>query len=89
MVEQLSARGQTHLSFLITAINAASCCKVAQRYYIKLSKFFFQAGEEETEGFTKEVLMMWKGLAVEGGRCIAPRAGRKGINTSFCGFKLV
>lgn len=31
------------------------------------------------EGFTKEVLMMWKVLAVEGGRCIAPRAGKKGI----------
>lgn len=39
----------------------------------------FQAGEEEMEGFTKEVLMMWKVLVVEGGRCIAPKAGKKGI----------
>lgn len=39
----------------------------------------FQAGAEEMEGFTKEVLMMWKVLVVEGGRCIVPRAGKKGI----------
>lgn len=31
------------------------------------------------EGFTKEVLMTWKVLVEEGGRCIAPRAGKKGI----------
>lgn len=30
------------------------------------------------EGFTKEVLMMWKVLVVVGERCIAPKAGRKG-----------
>lgn len=32
------------------------------------------------EGFTKEVLMTWKVLVVEGGRCIVPRAGKKGID---------
>lgn len=32
------------------------------------------------EGFTKEVLTMWKVLVVEGGRCIAPKAGKKGEN---------
>lgn len=31
------------------------------------------------EGFTKEVLMMWKVLVVEGGRCIAPKVGKRGI----------
>lgn len=44
--------------------------------------------EGETEGFTKEVLMMWKVLAVGAGRCIAPRAGRKGTDeTLICAFK--
>lgn len=33
-------------------------------------------------GFTKEVLMMSKVLDVEGGRCIAPRAGKKGMKVS-------
>ena len=32
-----------------------------------------------TEGFTKEVLMMWKALVVAGGRCTALKAGKKGI----------
>lgn len=40
----------------------------------------FQAGEEEMEGFTKEVLMMWKVLVVEGGKCTVPKVGKKGIN---------
>lgn len=31
------------------------------------------------EGFTKEVLMMWKVLVVEGEKCIALKAGKKGI----------
>lgn len=31
------------------------------------------------EGFTKEVLMMWKVLVVEGERCTVPRAGKKGL----------
>ena len=31
------------------------------------------------EGFTKEVLMMWTVLVAERGRCIAPRAGRRGM----------
>lgn len=38
----------------------------------------FQAGEEETGDFTKEVLTMWKVSVVEGERCTAPKAGRKG-----------
>lgn len=40
--------------------------------------FLFQVGEEVTEDFTKEVLMMWKVLVVEGEKCIALKAGRKG-----------
>lgn len=41
------------------------------------------------EGFTKEVSMMWKVLVVEGGRCTAPKAGKKGIiilvhDVKFC-----
>lgn len=32
-----------------------------------------------TEVFTKEVLMMWKALGVEWGRCTVPRVGKKGI----------
>lgn len=47
----------------------------------------FQAGEEEMEGFTKEVLTMWKVLVAEGGRCIAPKAGKKGIKIPICGVK--
>lgn len=39
----------------------------------------FQAGAGETEGFTKEALMMWKVLVVEGERCTVPRAGKKGL----------
>lgn len=36
------------------------------------------------EGFTKEVLMMWREvLAVEEKRCIAPRVGRKGIQNEL------
>lgn len=36
------------------------------------------------EGFTKEVLMMWREvLAVEGKRCIAPRVGRRGIQNEL------
>ena len=37
------------------------------------------------EGFTKEVLMMWKVLVVEGGKCIARRVGKKGIKRSIYG----
>lgn len=40
----------------------------------------FQAGAEEMEGFTKEVLMMWKVLVVGGERCTVPKAGKKGLN---------
>lgn len=42
------------------------------------------------EGFTKEVLMMWKVLVVERGRCIAPKAGKKGMKMPICGvmFKI-
>ncbi len=36
------------------------------------------------EGFTKEVLMMWRELlAVEGKRCFAPRVGRRGIQNEL------
>lgn len=35
------------------------------------------------EAFTKEVLMMWKVLVVEGGRCIALKAGKKGTVMRF------
>lgn len=38
-----------------------------------------QAGAGEMEGFTKEVLMMWKVSVVEGERCTVPRAGKKGL----------
>lgn len=34
---------------------------------------------EEKEGFTKEVLMMWKVLVVEEEKCTVPKAGKKGI----------
>lgn len=44
----------------------------------------FQAGAEEMEGFTKEVLMMLKVLVVEGERCTVPRAGKKGLFLFFC-----
>lgn len=40
------------------------------------------------EGFTKEVLMMWKVLVVEGGKCTAPKAGKKGIEILICGHKV-
>lgn len=40
----------------------------------------FQAGAEEMGGFTKEVLMTWKVLVVEGERCTVPKAGKKGLN---------
>ncbi|MEQ2168899.1 hypothetical protein GOODEAATRI_019410 [Goodea atripinnis] len=36
-----------------------------------------EGGEEVMEGFTKEVLTMWKVLVVEGGKFIALKAGRK------------
>lgn len=50
----------------------------------------FQVGEEVMEGFTKEVLMMWKeALAAEGGRCTAPKAGRNGTETLISGVAVM